>query len=231
MRWLVIAIALSTGLAGYAASAGALDNPAVVITGRMVDAPLVLDQYLDYELEQVEGRGGYDGAAVVLRGDVRSVSIRDSRFGLVTAGGRGQAAGIMAEEANIGHFQAVGCEFYDIENELLSLSRGHFGHVIIERCTFRTSESFLREIVERNPWRDGPPVAEFANIDRLELLDVEFDNTKVIIHPSVKQVILRGDIREIEVIDPGTQVMWLGRREEAERLAGQTGLVAPPGAT
>jgi len=113
----------------------------------------------------------------------------------------------------------VDCEFYDAENELVSLARGSFGHVVFERCTFRTSESFLRQIVERNPWRDSPPVAEFANIERLELLDVEFDNAKVIIHPSVKQVILRGDIRQIEVIDPGTQVIRLPAVQADETLA------------
>lgn len=208
MRWIVIGCIVSVALAGHVS--------AVTHDSRMVRAAIVLDQPMDYVLEGADVRGVYDAAALTLRGQIGSVSIRNSRFGQVLAGPDGQAAAIGSQGATVGRFTAVDCEFYDAENELVSLAQGSFGHVVFERCTFRTSRSFLQQIVERNPWRDGPPVAEFANIERLELLDVEFDNTKVIIHPSVKQVILRGDIRQIEVIDPGTQVIRLPAEQTAD---------------
>ena len=207
MRWIGLSLGLSIGLAGMARLAPAGEEPAM-IAGRLIAAPIVLDQAQDYVIERMDVRGGYDVPALALRGDLPKVVIRDSRFGYSRSGG-GPAAAVMAQGANVGRFSATDCEFYDAENQVFSLVQGHFGHVVIERCTFRTSDSFLREIVERNPWRNGPPVAEFANIERLELLDVAFENTRVIIHPSVKVVILRGDIRDIEVMDPGTQVRWL----------------------
>lgn len=202
----------------WLARGGVVADP-VMMAGLMTRSPIVLDQYRDYVLEHVDVRGVYDAAGLTLRGDIKSASIRHSRFGQMLDGGE-PAAAVRAEGATVGSFTAVNCEFYDAENQLLSLAEGNFGHVVIERCTFRTSDSFLREIVERNPWRTGPPTAEFANIERLELLDVVFDNTKVIIHPSVKQVILRGDIREIEVMNPGTQVWWLAPGQPADAALG-----------
>jgi len=192
---------------------------ALGLSPRTPSVAIVLDQPIDYVLQDLEVRSVFDAPAVTLRGEIKSVSIRNSRIGQVLAGPEGRAAAVGAQGATVRRFTAVDCEFYDAENELVSLARGSFGHVVFERCTFRTSESFLRQIVERNPWRDSPPVAEFANIERLELLDVEFDNAKVIIHPSVKQVILRGDIRQIEVIDPGTQVIRLPAVQADETLA------------
>lgn len=221
MRWIGLGLGLSIGLAGVARSGLAAEEP-VMIAGRMIAAPIVLDQTHDYVIERMDVRGGYDVPALALRGDLPNVILRDSRFGYVRSGG-GTAAAVMAQGANVGRFSATDCEFYDAESQLFSLVQGHFGHVVIERCTFRTSESFLREIVERNPWRDGPPVAEFANIERLELLDVAFENTRVIIHPSVKLVILRGDIRDIEVLDPGTQVRWLAPEQQDDAVLAAVG--------
>ena len=60
-----------------------------------------------------------------------------------------------------------------------------------------------------NPWRTTPPITEFFNIERLELLDNEFSNTTIIIHPSVKTVVLRGDISKMLIESPNTQVILL----------------------
>ncbi len=61
-----------------------------------------------------------------------------------------------------------------------------------------------------SPWRTWPPVTEFYNIDRLELLDNTFANTIVVIHPSVKKVIIRGEIPGLQIDDKNaTQVIRL----------------------
>ena len=125
---------------------------------------------------------------------------------------------VQAQGANVASLTATNCEFYDAENKLLSTAEGAFGRVVFERCSFRVSDSFLRQIVDKNPWRIAPPTTEFANIDRLELLDVEFTNTLVVIHPSVRQVIVRGEISEIQVIDPGTQVIHLNGDQRADEI-------------
>lgn len=181
----------------------------VRIVSQITHSPLVLNQPADYVLDRVHIRGLLDLSALTLSGDIRSISITNSRFGQVLAGGNGQASAVLAQGANVGSFFATDCEFYDAENQLLSTTGGAFGHVVFERCAFRVSDSFLRQIVDKNPWRIAPPTTEFANIDRLELLDVEFTNTVVVIHPSVKQVIVRGQISEIQILDPGTQVIHL----------------------
>ena len=43
-------------------------------------------------------------------------------------------------------------------------------------------------------------------------------NTLVVIHPSVRQVIVRGEISEIQVIDPGTQVIHLNGDQRADEI-------------
>ena len=70
-----------------------------------------------------------------------------------------------------------------------------------------SSDAFLKGVYERNPWRTTPPVTEFYNIERLELLDNEFFNTTIVIHPSVKTVVVRGDISRLVVESAGTRVI------------------------
>jgi hypothetical protein len=82
--------------------------------------------------------------------------------------------------------------------------------VTFERCRFSTSDSFLKQLYANNPWRTAPPVAEFYNIDRLELLDNEYSNMVLIIHPSVKQVVVRGSLPGLKLENPqATQLIQI----------------------
>src|SRR6267142_2688122 len=87
---------------------------------------------------------------------------------------------------------------------------GRISSVLLERCRFSTSDSFLKQLYANNPWRMTPPVAEFYNIDRLELLDNEYSNMVLIIHPSVKQVVVRGSLPGLKLTNPqATQIIQL----------------------
>jgi hypothetical protein len=181
----------------------------VVIKDRSDDSPLVLNQPVDYILRNVAVAGVRDNAALTLAGKVQSVRIFNGRFGDVLAGPNGRAAALDAAGANVATFVATDSQFYDAENQLASLRDGTFGTVRFERCAFRTSEPFLKQLYARSPWRAWPPVTEFFNIDRLELLDNSYENTIVVIHPSVKQVVIRGGAPQIQVQGRETQVIRL----------------------
>jgi len=174
------------------------------------DRPLVLDQDADYVLHNVSVTGVRDDAALVLTGRINSLTLKRCTFGNVRMGETGRAAGVEATGATVGAMVATDSIFYDAEVTLASLREGSFGVVSFQRCNFRTSDEFLRQIYASNPWRNWPPVTEFYNIDRLELLDNTFSNTVVIIHPSVKKVIIRGNIPGLQVHDQeATQVIRL----------------------
>ncbi len=222
-RSAILAAIVPALLIGPGVGAGSIPAlPPISLGPRCTDQPIVLNEPTDYVLTDVDIRGTYDAAALTLSGDIRTVNISRSRFGQVLAGGNGQAAAVLAQGASVQSLVATDCEFYDAENQLLSTADGTFGRVVFERCSFRVTESFLRQIIERNPWRLAPPTTEFSNIDRLELIDVEFDNTLVVIHPSVKQVIVRGQIDEIHVVDPGTQVIHLEAGQQASDIPSVT---------
>ncbi|HEY8666787.1 MAG TPA: hypothetical protein VIL86_08990 [Tepidisphaeraceae bacterium] len=194
----------------------AYSHAAVTIKDRAGDTPLVLDQATDYVLNNVSISGLQDTAALTLSGRINSVAITNSRFGDVRIGANGRAAAMECAGALVGKFSADNSSFYDAENELASFKQGAFGTVTFKNCTFRTSESFLRQMYMNSPWRLSPPVTEFYNIERLELLDNTFINTIVIIHPSVKQVILRGDTSGIHVESADTQVILLNPGQPAD---------------
>jgi hypothetical protein len=112
--------------------------------------------------------------------------------------------------AVVGTLTARQTTFFDAENQLAALREGSFGRVTFERCRFSTSDSFLKQIFANNPWRTTPPVAEFYNIDRLELLDNEYSNMVLIIHPSVKQVVVRGNLPGLKLENPqATQLIQI----------------------
>jgi hypothetical protein len=111
--------------------------------------------------------------------------------------------------ATVGAMTVSDSAFYDAENQLVSLRDGSFGTVTFLHCTFKTSEAFLKKLYADNPWRTAPPTTEFYNIERLELLDNEFNNTTIIIHPSVKTVVLRGEVSRLMIESPNTQVIRL----------------------
>jgi len=169
-----------------------------------------------------------DGAALVLTGRIDSVTIDRSTFGRVWSGPEGRAAGLECAGCVVGKLTATHSTFFDAENQLATLRDGSFGRVTFERCRFATSESFLKQIYANNPWRSTPPVTEFYNIDRLELLENEYSNTTVIIHPSVKQVILRGAMPGLRIENPqSTQIFQLAPGQRAETIAPPpTGAVA-----
>lgn len=186
---------------------------AVQLQDRYDNTPLVLGAPgadSDYELRNVAVLNLTDAAAVTLTGQIHSLTMRQCRFGQVVAGPNGRAAALEAAGAAVGTLTASECYFIDAENQLLSLREGSFGTVRFERCAFRTSEGFLRRIYGSSPWRTSPPVMEFYNIQRLELLDNEYANTLIVIHPSVKQVILRGEVAGLQIANPQqTRVTYL----------------------
>ena len=189
--------------------------------------PLVLDEEADYVLRKVVVTGLTDCAAITLAGRIASVTLEGCTFGQVWTGVEGHAAGIECAGAMISRLVARDTTFFDAENQLASLKDGSFGLVTFERCRFYTSESFLKRIYTDNPWRTTPPVTEFYNIERLELLDNEYSNTVVIIHPSVKQVVIRGELPGLKVSDEHeTEVIRLNPGEVPGEVAPATGLVA-----
>ena len=189
-----------------------------------LDKPLVLDEFTDYHLKNVSVAGVRDCAAVTLAGRIRSVVMEQCSFGRVLAGPEGKAVGIECAGAMVGKLVAVDSTFFDAENQVALLKEGSFGRVRFERCKFNNSDSFLKQVYALNPWRGGPPTAEFYNIERLELIDNQFTNTTVVIHPSVKQVIVRGAMPGLRVQNGGaTQVIHLREDQVAESIAPPAG--------
>jgi hypothetical protein len=181
----------------------------VRIQDRRGSTPLVLDRPEDYVLRNVRIASLTDLAALTLSGQIKSVTIESSKFGDIRAGGNHKAAAMEAVAATVGAMTVSDSAFYDAENQLVSLRDGSFGTVTFLHCTFKTSEAFLKRVYAENPWRTAPPTTEFYNIERLELLDNEFNNTTIIIHPSVKTVVLRGDVSRLLIESPNTQVIRL----------------------
>jgi hypothetical protein len=118
-----------------------------------------------------------------------------------------------AVNAAIGSLRVTDSAFFNAENQLVSLRDGSFGTVTFLHCSFKNSDDFLKRIYAKDAWRTSPPRTEFYNIDRLELLDNDFVNTTIVIHPSVKTVVLRGDVSKLSVESPGTQVIHLNPGE------------------
>jgi hypothetical protein len=182
----------------------------VVMRGISLDRPLVLDENKDYELRDVSVTGLMDCAALTLTGRIKSVLLDRCAFGRVWAGEEGKAAAMECVGAVVGTLTARQTSFFDAENQLAALREGSFGRVTFERCRFSTSDSFLKQIFANNPWRTTPPVAEFYNIERLELLDNEYSNMVLIIHPSVKQVVVRGNLPGLKLENPqATQLIQI----------------------
>lgn len=197
-------------LAGLVLLAGSTVQAATAIgRDRSGSTPLVLDQNTDYVVRGVSITNVRDAAALTISGRISSILMSNSSFGQVTSSTTDRAMALQTSGASISSFRATDCSFYDAESQLVSFKDSSFGTVVFERCKFRNSESFMKTLQEKSPWRNSPPVTEFANIERLELLDNDFSNTVIVIAPSVKQVILRGDISGIFIQDPATQVMVL----------------------
>jgi hypothetical protein len=205
----------------HAASEEAQEADEIELKDISLDKPLILDEDADYRLTNVTVHGLTDSAALTLAGRIRSVILRDCSFGRIWAGIQNRAAGLQCSGAFVAQFTAIDTTFFDAENYLASLKEGSFGKVTFERCRFYTSESFLKEIYAGNPWRTAPPVTEFHNIDRLELLDNEYSNTTIVIHPSVKQVVIRGQLPGLKIENlKATQIFLLSPHQPAT--------VAPP---
>ena len=201
----IAAVSLSTAFTLRAAAE-------IIVQDRRTDSPLILNQPEDYIVRNVRIAGLSDQVALTLAGPVRSVTIENSKFGDITAGPNGKAAALLAVGAVVGSIKVTDSAFYDAENQLLSLRDGSFGTVTFMHCSFKTSDAFLKKVYAANSWRSTPPTTEFYNIDRLELLDNEFSNTTIIIHPSVRTVVLRGEISKLLVESPDTQVIRLTPR-------------------
>src|SRR5688500_5982357 len=146
----------------------------VTIKDRAVTQPLVLDQNEDYFLHKVYVSGITDVAALTLSGKINSVHITNCVFSNVWAGVNGKAVAAEAQGAIVGSFSATDTAFEDAQHQLLCLREGAFGTVTCQRCKCRTTDSFLKKIYADDPWRNTPPTTEFANIERLELLDNEY---------------------------------------------------------
>jgi len=182
----------------------------VVMRNISLDRPLILDENTDYELREVSVTGVMDCAALTITGRINSVLLERCAFGRVWAGEDGKAAAMECAGAVVGTLTARQTNFFDAENQLAALREGSFGRVTFERCRFSTSDSFLKQIYANNPWRTTPPVAEFYNIERLELLDNEYSNMVLIIHPSVKQVVVRGNLPGLKLENPqATQLIQI----------------------
>ena len=181
----------------------------IVIKDRTLNQPLVLDQNEDYFLQKVQVSGITDLAALTLTGRINSVTLANCTFSNIWSGVNGKAVAAEAQGAIVGSFVATDTAFEDAQHQLLCLREGAFGTVTLQRCKFRTSDSFLKRIYSDDPWRTRPPTTEFANIDRLELLDNEYSNTILIVHPTVKTVVFRGDINNLRLESKGTHVIRL----------------------
>ncbi len=212
---MIRACAVLVAMAALAGSASA----ELVLKDTSLDRPLVLDENLDYQLQNVSVTGLSDCAALTLTGTIASVHMDRCTFGRVYAGSDGKALALEAAGAMVGRLSAKDCSFFDAENQLAMLKEGSFGKVTFERCHFTAGKEFLKEIYRRSPWRSWPPVTEFHNIQRLELLDNEYANTTVIIHPSVKQVVLRGDFPGMHIINrEATRVFYLEPGQTAQSI-------------
>jgi len=189
-------------------------SAAITIKGRTINQPLVLDQNEDYFLHKVFVSGITDMAALTLTGKINSVNLSHCIFSNIWAGANGKAVATEAQGAIVGSFIATDTAFEDAQHQLLCLREGAFGTVTFQRCKFRTTDSFLKKIYANDPWRSTPPTTEFANIERLELLDNEYVNTILIVHPSVKVVIFRGDISNLRLESPSTHVIRLEKDQD-----------------
>ena len=170
-------------------------------------SPLVLNKHEDYLVRNVRITGLNDQSALLLSGPIRSVTIENSKFGDIAAGPNHKATALDSAQTSVSTIKVSDSAFYDSENQLLCLRDGSFGTVTFLHCTFKNSDAFLKSIYVANPWRTTPPTTEFANIERLELLDNEFSNTTIVIHPSVKTVVVRGDIANLLVESAQTRVI------------------------
>jgi len=213
MRYSVAVCLLFACLMGGSATAN------VTIKDRTLSQPLVLDQNEDYFLHKVTISGVTDVAALTLTGKINSVNLSNCVFSNVWAGLNGKAAGTEAQGAIIGSFIATDTAFEDAQHQLLCFREGAFGTVTFQRCKFRTTDSFLKKIYAEDPWRTTPPTTEFANIDRLELLDNEYLNTILVIHPSVKVVIFRGDMTNVRLQSSGTHVIRLEKYQDPSTIS------------
>jgi hypothetical protein len=212
----------AVSIAGFlvaVASLAASAKAEITLQDRTGDTPLVLSQPEDYILKNIRISGLRDMAALTLSGQIRSVTIENSRFGEIWSGANNKAAALEAVGASVGSFKVTDTAFYDAENQLLSLRDGTFRTVTFMHCSFKTSEAFLKKIYAENPWRTTPPTTEFYNIDRLELFDNEFSNTTIVIHPSVKTVVLRGDVSKLLIESPNTQVIRVPANVDPARVA------------
>jgi hypothetical protein len=142
------------------------------------------------------------------------VTLSHCIFSNIWAGMNGKAVATESQGAIVNTFVATDTAFEDAQHQLLCLREGAFGTVTFQRCKFRTTDSFLKKIYASDPWRTTPPTTEFANIDRLELLDNEYVNTTLVIHPSVKVVIFRGDMTNVRLQSPSTHVYRLEKGQE-----------------
>jgi hypothetical protein len=190
----------------------------ITIKDRTINQPLVLDQNDDYYLRNVHISGITDLAALTLTGKINSVNLSHCIFSNIWAGANGKAIAAEAQGAIVGSFVATDTAFEDAQHQLLCLREGAFGTVTFQRCKFRTTDSFLKKIYTEDPWRSSPPTAEFANIERLELLDNEYVNTILIVHPSVKVVIFRGDISNVRLQSPSTHVIRLEKDQDPSMI-------------
>jgi hypothetical protein len=210
----------SVAVTCLAALAFALPTAAgVTIRDRTLSQPLVLDQNEDYYLHNVNVSGVTDMAALTLTGKINSVILSHCVFSNIWAGANGKAVATEAQGAIVNSFVATDTAFEDAQHQLLCLREGAFGTVTFQRCKFRTTDSFLKKIYAADPWRSTPPTAEFANIDRLELIDNEYVNTILIVHPSVKMVILRGDISNLRLQSPSTHVIRLENGQDPRTIS------------
>jgi hypothetical protein len=182
---------------------------AIAIKDRHSSEPLVLDQSDDYLLHNVRITGVTDLAALTLTGRINSVTIDHCAFSNIWSGMNGKASAAEAQGAVVGSMIVTDSRFEDAQHQLVCLREGAFGTVSFTRCKFKTSDSFLKRIYADAPWRTAPPTTEFANIDRLELIDNEYSNTVLVVHPSVKIVIFRGDMANVKLQSPGTTVIKL----------------------
>jgi hypothetical protein len=192
---------------------------AITIRDRTLSQPLVLDQNDDYYLHKVCISGVTDQAALTLTGKINSVSLSHCVFSNIWAGVNGKAVAAEAQGAIVSSFIATDTAFEDAQHQLLCLREGSFGTVTFQRCKFRTTDSFLKKIYTEDPWRSTPPTTEFANIDRLELIDNEYVNTILIVHPSVKMVIFRGDISNLRLQSPSTHVIRLENGQDPATIS------------
>jgi hypothetical protein len=223
----IAAIAIAFCLAAAAVVVTTPARAAVTtIKNRTINQPLVLDQNDDYILHKVYISGVSDVAALTLTGKISSVRLSSCVFSNIWAGATGKASAAEAQGAIVGQFTAVDTAFEDAQHQLLCLREGAFGTVTFQRCKFRTTDSFLKKIYAEDPWRTTPPTCEFANIDRLELFDNEYVNTILIVHPSVKTVVLRGDISNLRLESPSTHVIRLEKDQDPASLGFDRGAVA-----